>query len=184
MLSVGFEPQLQRLKALLLDRQPAGAAEEVAAKPSKKKHKKQNKVLEERSNQGPAAVQVLLFSATLPKAVRQTADAWLKPGYVSVSCSAGADSISRTITQVGLLHGDALWCAVQNPSVSYFVESCMVLHHLFSLKQNLLQSPPARLPDVVYPETHSLYPHHHPYATYAACRWCRCVQSTRSRPSC
>lgn len=105
MLSVGFEPQLQRLKTLLLDSRAAAAG--AGTEPSSKKSKKQRK----QQGQGPAAsaaagtagqqCQVLLFSATLPKAVRATADAWLKPGYASVSCSAGADSISSTITQVG-----------------------------------------------------------------------------------
>jgi len=165
MLSVGFEPQLQRLKALLLERQPAAAAAEDAAKPSKKKQKKQKKALEDGPNQGPAAVQVLLFSATLPKAVRQTADAWLKPGHHSVSCSAGADSISRTITQVGHLQGDAfklLWSALQKPRASRFCVWRRAWHCITRFRSTLNQhlpsylSPPVHLPDVVHPDTLSL----------------------------
>lgn len=111
MLSVGFEPQLQRLKALLLERH-AGAAQQDGAGGSSKlkgtKHSKKQKQQGGISGGVPAPAvssrcQVLLFSATLPKAVRQTADAWLARGYKAVSCSAGADSISQTITQVGWL---------------------------------------------------------------------------------
>lgn len=104
MLSVGFEPQLQRLKALLLDSKAAA----VSTEPSRKKSKKQKQQQQEPAAAAAGAgqqCQVLLFSATLPKAVRQTADVWLKPGYKSVSCSAGADSISNTITQVSLFDG-------------------------------------------------------------------------------
>lgn len=104
MLSVGFEPQLQRLQALLLGNKAGQGAGAVANKGDKKKGKVARKQQEQAAGGAEQQCQVLLFSATLPKAVRLTADAWLKPGYESVSCSAGADSISRTITQVGLTH--------------------------------------------------------------------------------
>jgi superfamily II DNA/RNA helicase len=104
MLSVGFEPQLQRLKAVLLDsKSQAQHSTEQQPSISTKKAKKQKQKQQEQQEAVPTAgqqCQVLLFSATLPKAVRQTADVWLKPGHKSVSCSAGADSISTTITQV------------------------------------------------------------------------------------
>lgn len=114
MLSVGFEPQLQRLQALLLRARTAAAVSGQKKKQKKggsKKHGKQGQSVgvqqaadedvqqQEQQQQG---CQVLLFSATLPQTVRQTADAWLLPDHESVSCSAGADSISRTITQVGV----------------------------------------------------------------------------------
>jgi hypothetical protein len=102
MLSVGFEPQLQRLKAVLLDSKAAAGQTGVSTGAvSKKKSKKQKQQQEAAaaSTAGAQQCQVLLFSATLPKAVRVTADVWLKPGYKSVSCSAGADAISNTITQ-------------------------------------------------------------------------------------
>lgn len=99
MLSVGFEPQLQRLKAVLLDsKAAAGQIEASTGTVSKKKSKKQKQQLE--ATTAGQQCQVLLFSATLPKAVRVTAAVWLKAGYKSVSCSAGADAISNTITQV------------------------------------------------------------------------------------
>jgi superfamily II DNA/RNA helicase len=104
MLSVGFEPQLQRLKALLLERPAPSAAAAGSTEPSsgKKKGKKQKKqVLVPEAAASGQQCQVLLFSATLPTAVRQTANGWLKAGYASVSCSADADAISNTITQVG-----------------------------------------------------------------------------------
>jgi superfamily II DNA/RNA helicase len=104
MLSVGFEPQLQRLQALLLGSKAGKAAGDVADSGSKKKGKAAKKQQQAAGGAAGQQCQVLLFSATLPKAVRVTADAWLKPGYESVSCSAGADSISRTITQVSLTH--------------------------------------------------------------------------------
>lgn len=102
MLSVGFEPQLQRLKAVLLDSKQARASTEQPSLKKAKKQKQKQKQQEQQASPetGAQQCQVLLFSATLPKAVRQTADVWLKPGYKSVSCSAGADSISTTITQV------------------------------------------------------------------------------------
>lgn len=100
MLSVGFEPQLQRLKGLLLDNRVT-SAQQLQQQPVKKKHKKQKR------EAGPAAVdggnlrpQVLLFTATFPAAVQLTAEGWLQPDAVKVTVRAGADSISRTITQV------------------------------------------------------------------------------------
>lgn len=96
MLSVGFEAQLQRLQAMLLDRQqlpPAAAAAKAGG--SKKKQQQQHQ-----QHAAATKPQVLLFSATLPRAVKHTARAWLAPSCASISCSAGADSISQTITQV------------------------------------------------------------------------------------
>lgn len=112
MLSVGFEPQLQRLQALLLGNKagPAAAAGAAASKGDKKKGKAAKRQQEQAAGSAGQQCQVLLFSATLPKAVRVTADAWLKAGYESVSCSAGADSISRSITQVGPTHVSAVLC--------------------------------------------------------------------------
>lgn len=98
MLSVGFEPQLQRLKAELVHSKQAPSTEQTGLKKAKKRKQKQQE--QQASPEAGRQCQVLLFSATLPKAVRQTADMWLKPGAKSVSCSAGADSISTTITQV------------------------------------------------------------------------------------
>lgn len=122
MLSVGFEPQLQRLQALLLGSKAGQAAAEQTHKKQKGKgHKKQQQEqAEDTANQQQC--QVLLFSATLPKAVRVTADVWLKPGYESVSCSAGADSISRTIAQVGLTqHPPGVWDGMVVRSLSTFM---------------------------------------------------------------
>jgi superfamily II DNA/RNA helicase len=99
MLSVGFEPQLQLLKGMLLsDRQGSGK--------QKKKRKQADSAAaagpgaSQQQKQGGGRPQVLLFTATLPAAVQATADVWLLPAAVRVSCTAGADSISRTITQV------------------------------------------------------------------------------------
>jgi superfamily II DNA/RNA helicase len=111
MLSVGFEPQLQRLKAVLLDSKAAAGQTEASTGPvSKKKSKKQKQETAAASTAAGQHCQVLLFSATLPKAVRVTADVWLKAGYKSVSCSAGADAISHTITQVSGLTMEGPGC--------------------------------------------------------------------------
>lgn len=109
MLSVGFEPQLQRLQGMLLSASQAAAAATVAAAGSEqqegrkaKKQQRQQKQQAAAAAAGPAKPQVLMFSATLPPAVRQTAAAWLTQGCPVISVSAGADSISKTITQVRL----------------------------------------------------------------------------------
>jgi ATP-dependent RNA helicase DDX5/DBP2 len=113
MLSVGFEPQLQLLKGMLLsDRQ--GSSSKL-----KKKRKQADSAAaaaaaglgasqQQQQQQGSGRLQVLLFTATLPAAVQATADVWLLPAAVRVSCTAGADSISRTITQV--LHNLIIMC--------------------------------------------------------------------------
>jgi ATP-dependent RNA helicase DDX5/DBP2 len=109
MLSVGFEPQLLRLQAMLLHPHGGAAAAGRAAPTEAAEGKAQRKQRKAAAESTPAAAagasgnpQVLLFSATMPAAVQQTAKAWLPPGFAAISCSAGADSISRTITQVWL----------------------------------------------------------------------------------
>jgi superfamily II DNA/RNA helicase len=116
MLSVGFEPQLQLLKGMLLGNRSSRTDEAAAANGSgssskqKKKRKQADSAAaagssqpQQQQQQQPSSseqLQVLLFTATLPAAVQATAGVWLLPGAVRVSCTAGADSISRTITQV------------------------------------------------------------------------------------
>jgi superfamily II DNA/RNA helicase len=114
MLSVGFEPQLQLLKGMLLSKRQGSSKQKkqrkqtdsaAAAGPGSSQQQQQ-----QQQQQGSRRPQVLLFTATLPAAVTATADVWLLPAAVRVSCTAGADSISRTITQV-------CWLALCTPFV-------------------------------------------------------------------
>jgi ATP-dependent RNA helicase DDX5/DBP2 len=105
MLSVGFEPQLQRLKGMLLRESAKGSSKSnVAAAEASSKQKKRKQADSTASAaaaaEGSGRPQVLLFTATLPAAVQATAAVWLLPGASRLSCTAGADCISRTITQV------------------------------------------------------------------------------------
>lgn len=107
MLSLGFQPQLQRLRDLLMPAvaQPVAAA--VAAPvPPAVKGKKGKKgaaadvaavVVVEAVAAAPRP-QVMLFTATMPEEVKQAAASWLTDGEV-VEVGHSADSISRTITQ-------------------------------------------------------------------------------------
>lgn len=112
MLSVGFEPQLQRLKGILLDSKGSAAGQSKSQTQQKsKKHKKPKEEQGDTVTAGSVRPQVLLFTATFPAGVQATAEAWLQPDAVKVTCRAGADSISRTITQVGaLLLPCGMWC--------------------------------------------------------------------------
>jgi ATP-dependent RNA helicase DDX5/DBP2 len=143
MLSIGFEPQLQRLKGMLLDTsqaQAAAAADDNAAATTSNRNSK----LKKRQGQAAAAdnglgnsgtgsktrkPQVLLFTATLPAAVHITAAAWLLPGAELVKVTAGADAISRSITQVILQ--DVKNCAAAIIFCCY--HCCMVQCLLLSL---------------------------------------------------
>ena len=88
MLGLGFAPQLERLRAMLL---PPAPAAEGKAKGQKEK---------EQQKQRGARPQVLLFTATMPAAVDAAAAAWLAPGAARVRTAPSAESISRTVAQV------------------------------------------------------------------------------------
>jgi superfamily II DNA/RNA helicase len=100
MLSVGFEPQLQLLKGMLLSDRQGGSKQKKKRKQTDSAAAAAGPGASQQQQQGSGRPQVLLFTATLPAAVQATADVWLLPAAVRVSCTAGADSISRTITQV------------------------------------------------------------------------------------
>jgi superfamily II DNA/RNA helicase len=106
MLNLGFAPQLDRLRSMLLP--PAapdsggGGGEEG---PRKKKRKGQAEGAGAGAADGAARrrrPQVLLFTATMPREVEVTAGAWLAAGAARVRSAPSAESISKTITQVRL----------------------------------------------------------------------------------
>lgn len=115
MLSVGFEPQLQRLKGMLLDSRQGqaaaaaatdGSAAAATAKESSKANKRKAQAVPDAKHGSsvtgnrPGRPQVLLFTATFPAAVHAIAADWLLPDAEVVKVTAGADAISRSITQV------------------------------------------------------------------------------------
>lgn len=101
MLGLGFQPQLDRLHALVMPSAPP-ADTPASSKPAKKTK------ASAKSSTAPAAgagsggprPQVLLFTATMPSEVQQAAAKWLSPSAAKVTISHSAASISRTITQV------------------------------------------------------------------------------------
>jgi superfamily II DNA/RNA helicase len=101
MLNLGFAPQLERLRAMLLPADDSSAA--GAGKKQKKKGK--DKAVAAAAANGEAAgggggrPQVLLFTATMPKEVESVVGAWLGPSAVRVRTAPSAESISTTIAQ-------------------------------------------------------------------------------------
>lgn len=101
MLSLGFQPQLDRLHQLLLGAHPEPATEGKGAAKGKGKGKAAATAETGQAAAG-ARPQVLLFTATMPAEVEGAAGRWLRrPVRVVVTHSAA--SISRTITQVRAL---------------------------------------------------------------------------------
>ena len=110
MLGLGFAPQLERLRAMLLPAAAAaggGAGGGGAGGGGGKKKKKKRRAEEGAAAEGGAAAgggdrrrpQVLLFSATMVPEVEAAVAGWLAPGAARVSSAPSAESISRTITQ-------------------------------------------------------------------------------------
>lgn len=121
MLDVGFGPQLARLRALLLGGGGGGSADAAAGQAAQqqqqggkgKKRKKPGQQQQEGAGAAGAAasggrrrLQVLLFTATMPRALADTAAAWLGGGSSGGAPAArlevrpGPESISKSITQV------------------------------------------------------------------------------------
>lgn len=92
MLSIGFAPQLQRLRHLLIEQSLAPASASLQKLGGKKP-----------SSNEASRPQVMLFTATLPEEVAQIAAQWLRPGALKVRVTSSGASISKTITQVGRL---------------------------------------------------------------------------------
>jgi superfamily II DNA/RNA helicase len=99
MLSLGFQPQLERLKQQLL---PAQQQQEGQLRqPKKKKKLADGSAAAATAGQGQRSrPQVALFTATMPDTVQEAAAQWLAPSAARVRVAAGADSISRTVAQV------------------------------------------------------------------------------------
>ena len=107
MLSLGFQPQLDRLHQLLLGAHPEPAAEGKGAAKGKGKGKGKAGAAAEAKQAAAGVVagarpQVLLFTATMPAEVEGAAGRWLRQP-VRVVVTHSASSISRTITQVRAL---------------------------------------------------------------------------------
>lgn len=111
MLGLGFQPQLDRLRALLL---PAATATGSKAGAAGGKGKKGAKAAagDGQGSQGPRP-QVALLTATMPPEVAAAAAVWLSPNVTSVTISHSAASISRTITQVWGLLGCTSFSAIR-----------------------------------------------------------------------
>lgn len=143
MLSLGFQPQLDRLHQLLLGAHPEPAAEGKGAAKGKGKGKAGAAAEAAQAVAGVVAgarPQVLLFTATMPAEVEGAAGRWLRrPVRVVVTHSAA--SISRTITQVRALPRaleqgvDALYFGAlrvaapgrQCPGVHQMLTACMAV---------------------------------------------------------
>jgi hypothetical protein len=121
MLNLGFAPQLDRLREMVLSGRAAAAAAaggsaggQEGKRQGKKKKGGKGGADERGGGAGGASgrPQVLLFTATMPEEVEVTAGAWLAAGAERVRSAPSAASISTTITQVGLRFGVFVhgWC--------------------------------------------------------------------------
>ena len=127
----------------------------------------------------PHPPQVGLYTATMPDSLAEVAAQWLhRPEQVRISASAA--SISRSVTQVGggwelLASVLALVCRMRSaPESSRCADQGPAA-------QRSRDSPPGCTQQ---PTTPAALTPHAPPACFLVCRWCRCVRSTRRRPSC
>lgn len=107
MLSLGLEPQLERLRAALLPNTPASASLGHAAGAGPDQQQAEARV------DGPATrprPQVQLWTATMPDALRAAAARWLlRPRRFRASTPSAA--ISSSVVQVWLVHAPFALCA-------------------------------------------------------------------------
>eukprot|EP00955_Chlamydomonas_euryale_P031293 329107-Chlamydomonas_euryale.AAC.9 len=99
MLSLGFEAQLQRLQDILLP-PDAASAPGIITKVAKKAKKSKAGTDDVPLQLSPARPQVMLYTATMPPAVLESAGRWLSAEAFKVEVSNSASSISSGVTQI------------------------------------------------------------------------------------